>query len=145
MSLPRLHVAIHGRPAGAALGETVSIHGCRAAILTSDHPLAQTPLPVTFEEAEASLGRLPRLYFEPDGSFGWFAPPDAPRWEIGGMLYDRGDRLMYAELNGACPAAEFRQMLAALGQQRAPLVIQVVEQAVFFDAEDFCRLLETAR
>src|SRR5690606_37667854 len=98
------------------------------------------PLPVTFEEAEASLTRLPRVYFEPDGSFGWFSEPGAPRWDIGGMLYDRGDRVMYAELTGSCPQAEFRQLVDALGGSSRVLV-QLVQEAVFLEADAFCRIL----
>jgi hypothetical protein len=109
--------------------------------LVSRGPLAQTPLPVAFEEAEGALRRLPRLFFEPDGSFGWFSAPDEPRWDLGGMLYDRGDRVMYAELTGACPAAEFRQILESLGARRELLVVQLIEQAVFLDAEEFLRLV----
>lgn len=135
------HIAIHGRPKSASTGPKVFLFGQEATTLLANEPLAQTPLPVTFEEVQAALTQLPRLYFEPDGSFGWFAAPGAPRLEIGGMLYDRGDRIMYAELTGACPAAELRQVLDALGHTREPLVVQFVEQAVFLDAEEFCRLL----
>jgi hypothetical protein len=137
----RFHIALHGRPAGATSGKAVSIEGCDVRPLVSPEPLSQTPLPVTFEEAEVALRRLPRLFFEPDGSFGWFSAPGEPRWDIGGMLYDRGDRIMYAELTGACPAAEFSQILEALGAAREPLAVQLVEQAIFLAAEDFCRLL----
>jgi hypothetical protein len=117
------------------------VEGREVRRLVSEEPLAQTPLPVTFEEAEIALRRLPRLFFEPDGSFGWFSAPGEPRWDLGGMLYDRGDRVMYAELTGACPAHEFRQLLAALGAGRERLVVQLVEQAIFLDAEEFCGLL----
>jgi hypothetical protein len=137
------HVAIHGRSPTATPGPRANLWGESVVTLTSPTPLAQTPLPLTFEEAEAALAQIPRLYFEPDGSFGWFAPPDQARWEIGGMLYDRGDRLMYAELNGGCPAAEFRQVLQALGGSREPLVVQLIEQALFLDAEEFCRALSS--
>jgi hypothetical protein len=135
----RFHIALHGRPAGAIAGAAVSVEGCEVQPLSSNEPLSQTPLSVTFEEAEGALRRLPRLYFEPDGSFGWFSAPGEPRWEIGGMLYDRGDRVMYAELTGFCPAAEFRQIAEALASQREPLVVQLIEQAVFLDVDAFCR------
>jgi hypothetical protein len=135
------HVAIHGRSQAATPGPRTNVWGKSVVALASPAPLGQTPLPVTFEEAEAAFTKIPRLYFEPDGSFGWFAAPDQARWEIGGMLYDRGDRLMYAELNGACPAAEFRRLLDALGCSREPLVVQLIERAIFLDAEEFCLLL----
>jgi hypothetical protein len=138
------HVAIHGCPPNAAPGPRANLWGESITTLLAPAPLGQTPLPVTFEEAEAALTRLPRLYFEPDGSFGWFAAADQPRWEIGGMLYDRGDRLMYAELNGACPAAAFRQLLEAFGSSRGLLVVQLIEQAIFLDAEEFGRMISAA-
>ena len=117
----------------------MSFDGLGAATLELADPPA--PLPVTFEEAEAALLRLPRLYFEPDGSFGWYSPPQAPRWEIGGMLYDRGDRLMYAELSGACTADAFGELLDALGRRRAPLLVHLLAPAAFLDPDEFCRVL----
>jgi hypothetical protein len=122
MTRARFRIAIHGRPKGVSAG-------------------SQTPLPVTFEEAQGALERLPRLFFEPDGSFGWFSAPGEPRWELGGMLYDRGDRVMYAEITGTCSAADFLRVLDALGQNREPLVVQLLEQALFLDAETFCQEL----
>jgi hypothetical protein len=135
----RFHIALHGRPASATAGKAISIEGRQVRPLISEEPLSQTPLPVTFEEAEAALRRLPRLYFEPDGSFGWFSAPGEPRWEIGGMLYDRGDQVMYAEVTGACPAAEFHQLAEGLGEAREGLIVQLIEQAVFLAIDDFCR------
>jgi hypothetical protein len=132
-------VAVYGRPAGAQPGATVSLEDAELATLQLSSPPA--PLPVTFEAAEAALTRLPRLYFEPDGSFGWHAAPDEARWELGGMLYDRGDCVMYAEINGTCTPAAFHQLLDALGQNRAPLVVQLLAPAAFLDPDEFCRAL----
>ncbi len=135
------HVAIYGRPAATSSGPQAELLGISAATRVLAPQTPPEPLPVTFEDAEAALTRLSRLFFEPDGSFGWFAEPGAPRWEIGGMLYDRGDRVMYAELNGACPAAAMRDLLGALGHSQAPLVVQVLNRAIFVEPEEFCRVL----
>ncbi|MBW3595804.1 MAG: hypothetical protein KY475_00855 [Planctomycetes bacterium] len=132
-------VAVYGRPTGAAPGPKLSLNG--GEVETLRLMAAPAPLPVTFEEAEAALSRLPRLYFEPDGSFGWYAPPDDARWEVGGMLYDRGECVAYAELRGTCTAAAFRELLDALGQSRSPLLVQILTPGAFLDPEEFCRLL----
>lgn len=143
MPVPRFHIAIHGRPHELGTGAPIAIAGQVVEPLLPLPSISQVPLPVTFEEAEAELTKLPRLFFEPDGSFGWFAEPDTPRWEVGGLLYDRGDRVMYAELNGVCPPDELRQLLQALGARQAPLLVQLVEEAIFLDAETFCQVLES--
>ena len=51
----------------------------------------------TWSEPERTEA-LPRMFFEPDGSFVWVAAADAETpWQIDGLLSDRAGRLIAAE------------------------------------------------
>jgi hypothetical protein len=80
------------------------------------------------------------LFFEPDGSFVWTSPPDRPRWQIDGCLFDRGGRVHYVELRGGCPPAELDCLLSSLGWPEAGLMFQLPEQGVWLPEEEFRRL-----
>ena len=96
------------------------------------------PMAVSFEQAEESLGQLPNLYIEPDGSFVWVAAPAAEHpWQVDGVLYDRGDKMLYLEIKGSCPQVEFDQMLTTLGWPVAPLMFQATQHAVYLSEQDF--------
>ncbi len=142
--MPRFHIAVHGRPAGEPSRTPTNYQGQTLNVLHWPNSPAPVPLPLTFEQAETALTQLPRVYFEPDGSFGWFSASESPRWDLGGLLYDRGDRVMYAELSGICPPRELLQLLSALGSDEEPLLVQLIEPALFVEPEEFCRFLEYA-
>jgi hypothetical protein len=89
------------------------------------------PLAVTFEAAAAALEALPRLYFEPDGSFVWVGEQNA--WQIDGQLHDRGRTLDDAELKGHCPAECLDSLLRALRCDEETLVFCLVQQGVYVD------------
>ncbi len=72
----------------------------------SDRRLAE-PLPLSFEQAQSRLEALPRLHFEPDGSFVWAGA----NYQVFGMLYDAAGLLQYVELRGECPLAIWRQLV----------------------------------
>lgn len=59
--------------------------------------LAGQPLGSRFDAVAQRLQSLPRLLWEPDGSFVW----SGPDWQIDGMLYDRDEIVQWAELTGA--------------------------------------------
>lgn len=130
---------VHARPPDAVPGPPLSRDGRTVATLSIPSTDLSVPLPVTFEAAGAALAALPRLYFEPDGSFVWVAD-DKTGWQVDGVLYDRAGRLLYAELKGRCPAARFDQLLACLGWPAAALVFQWPREAVFTDEAEFRRL-----
>src|SRR4051812_40193066 len=79
-----LHVTIHAGPRDVA---------CQAERLYQGQlvsPLALTPadwlpLAVTFEQVAAALEVLPRMFFEPDGSFVWVSPDGEPHWQLDGQ------------------------------------------------------------
>ncbi|MEC8555611.1 MAG: hypothetical protein VXZ82_11450 [Planctomycetota bacterium] len=73
-----------------------------------------------FEEIVQQLEKLPRLYFEGDGSFFWTDPDKG--WKLWGMLYDRMLRddsgshshLQYAEVQGEFPLQVWQSVLKCL-------------------------------
>lgn len=104
--------------------------------------LADSNFPVTFEEAGVQLEKLERLYFEPDGSFVWVGQTSDQRWQLDGMLYDRGGRLHRVELKGWCPLEQWHQLLAACGIEPAHVVANVVEQHLLLDGIELQQLWE---
>lgn len=97
-------------------------------------PQGQTlPLAITFEEAAAALEGLPRLYFEPDGSFLWVSEaPDVP-WQIDGQLQDRGECLDHVVIKGTCAPMAFAQLLNILRPTSQRLTFQLIGQSDFVD------------
>jgi hypothetical protein len=122
----------------------------RAAILPESPPEhVRQPFAVTFEQAAERLERLPRLYFEPDGSFVWVgegrtradngesAKPSHRPWQLDGQLQEAAGRVQHVELKGDCPAAEFQQLLTALGVEHQPVIGHLVRQCCFVDAREW--------
>ena len=111
-----------------------SIHGAGDAL----------PLSVTFDQALAALGDLPRLFIEPDGSFVWRGTTEAGEtWQIDGYLIDRGDVLDYMDLKGTCPAERLDGVLAALGWPQSPVAFQLPRLGQFLTEEEFRRQAAT--
>jgi len=95
---------------------------------------------VTWEEAAAELGRLPRMIFEPDGSFVVSGDDaDGRRWQVDGHLFDFAGRLHRVELDGECPAAEFDRLLRCVGWPGQPLVFEMVREGEQINEEEFRR------
>jgi hypothetical protein len=112
----------------------VCIHGDAAA----------APLAVTYDVAAAELGKLPRLFIEPDGSFVLTgATQDGQPWQVDGNLIDRGDVLAYVELKGSCPSEQFDVLLRALGWPETPLTFQLLQRGVLLDESAFRQLAVT--
>lgn len=94
------------------------------------------PLDCSFEEAERRLNALPRMFFEPDGSFVWRGEsPQVFQWD--GELYDAGGRVQHVELRGRGGEA-LRQLLEALGDVR-DLRVQHVADGRVLPAGEFLR------
>ncbi len=135
-----LETRIQARPAEALQGEYVELRGAAyRPLVIRPAMLAAAVFPVTFEQAEAALAALPRLFIEPDGSFVWVADDAQRSWQIDGNLYDRDGRLVYVEVKGRCPADAFDQLLRALGWPAVPLVFQLIREAVYLDEAAFRR------
>ncbi len=100
-ALPRLHVHLLG-PAGGPLGQS-------------------------FDDVVSRLTAIERIYYEPDGSLLW----SGPRWQIGGMIYDRAEIVQYVELQGSIPREYWQRLIAAIaGADGQPTVLRLQDQSL---------------
>lgn len=90
----------------------------------------------TFEQVSEALGKLPRMFIEPDGSFVWVSAGERG-WQIDGMLYDGAGRLWYMELKGQCPEQEFERLLSALGWPATPVTVQLMREGELLSDDEF--------
>jgi hypothetical protein len=98
-----------------------------------------TAMTVSFEMAVERLRQLPRMFIEPDGAFVWVSQNDEPTWQLEGCLYDRGNRMMYVDVAGTCPAEQFDQLLAAFGWPESGFVFQLRQHAVYMEEFEWRR------
>lgn len=138
--LLRLHACIYGQPAIVGRESEQSIAGCRVTPLAAQQRDLLAAFSVTFDAAAAALSELPRLFFEPDGSFVWVSAAQEPAWQIDGLLYDRGPALAYIELKGTCPPEALDQLLSGIGWPESQLLFQLIREAVLLDEGDFRRV-----
>lgn len=132
----RFQITLHAKPANLEQGEIVELSEGRFQTLDVQPAALATPMGVSFEQASQSLASIPRMFVEPDGSLVWTA--DDGR-QIDGVLYDRGERLLYVELQGVCLPEEFDRLLAAFDWPQSPLIFQLRRQAIFLGEEEFRR------
>jgi hypothetical protein len=137
-----LHVTIHAGPRDVACQAERQYQGQLVSPLALA-PGDWLPLAVTFEQVAAALEVLPRMYFEPDGSFVWVAPEGEPHWQLDGQLQDRGAQLDYVELKGTCAEAACAQLWEILRGDAPRLVFQLVAEGVFVDEATATRLLSS--
>ena len=129
---------IHALPAAATLESPVTVDGLPLAIVSAGQAMSHQQFAVSFEEAGESLEKLPRMYFERDGSFVWVGTEPAA-WQVDGVMYDRDGRLLYVEIKGSCPVEQFDQFLSALGWPATRLVFQLTQAAIFVAEAEFRR------
>ena len=105
--------------------------------------LFDAPLEVTWERVAEQLEALPRMIFEPDGSFVWSGEAAGERWQVDGHLFEQnfasGPRLHRLELHGQCPHAQLEQLLDTVRWPHAKLVFELVVEGVALDDENFRR------
>lgn len=98
------------------------------------------PLEVTWEDAAAMLERLPRMIFEPDGSFVVSGDDESGRrWQVDGHLFDFAGRLHRMELRGRCPSEAFDALLQCVGWPAQPLAFEMIREGVRVDEQEFRR------
>lgn len=73
------------------------------------------PFTCTWEQAAAALEALPRMIFEPDGSWILSGGAREDRWQVDGHLFDFDGRLHRVELHGCCPVEDFDHLLHCFG------------------------------
>ncbi|MEX1040302.1 MAG: hypothetical protein WDZ51_06720 [Pirellulaceae bacterium] len=136
-----LHLTLHARPAGVVAGIRQSNSlGTLETLAPTPQQLSE-PLPVTFEQTEAALAALPRMFIEPDGSLVWVSTdPDRP-WQLDGMLLDRGGKMLSVELKGSAPLECWEQIFQTVGWPEVDLMFQLTQEAVWIDEATLRRLV----
>ncbi len=98
------------------------------------------PFTCTWEEAAEAMQRLPRMMFEPDGSWIFSDGIGKGRWQIDGHLFDFDDCLYRVELHGQCPPAAFDQILVCFGWPKTEILFEQVLQGTQVDETEFRRV-----
>jgi hypothetical protein len=107
--------------------------------LAAEHARAAAPFAIGFEEAFARLDRLDRMFTEPDGSFVWTSPREGLSWQVDGNAFEKAGRVLLVDLKGSCPPEAFDSLLHAFGWPAEPVMLQLVQPAVFLDEAMFRR------
>jgi len=137
---------LHCRPAAVANGDQIRIDGFELATVTLSPQQQSEPFSISFETAAEGLSKLPRMFFEPDGSFVWVSAHGAePAWQLDGVVNDRAGRVVSVETRGNCLRTPFEQMLGVFDWPETQLVIQLVQSAVFLEVAEYFRFLERSR
>jgi hypothetical protein len=135
--LYRFHCNVFARPSHASDGEVIKLRGLP--LLTLKARAFDEFLPVSFEQASASLVQLPRLDAEPDGFFVIAGDEQGRRWQVDGHLFDFNERLHRVELHGQCPQQSFDEVLDCFGWPEAALAFELVMEGVALDEAAFRR------
>jgi hypothetical protein len=93
----------------------------------------------TWEDAATVLEAMPRMIFEPDGSFVVSGGVQEARWQVDGHLFDFAGKLHRLELHGECPPEFFDTLLRSVGWPGQRLVFQLVREGLDVGEEDFRR------
>jgi hypothetical protein len=94
----------------------------------------------TWEEAAGRLEQLPRMIFEPDGSFVISgADETGRRWQVDGHLFDFAGRLHRMEIRGQCPSAGFDELLRCISWPKQRLEVEMVREGVTLSEREFRR------
>lgn len=131
MTCYRFDSSLHVLAADVQPGKTMTIAGRVVETLAAPITSQILPFEITFEEAADKLAALPRMFVEPDGSFVWTGDDECGRWQVDGNLYDRAGRLLYVDLAGNCPQAQFDHLVAALGWPATPIAFHLRREGVW--------------
>ena len=133
-------IVLHGRPDGTLPPAGLHVDAWGEWPTRAAPPLQLTrPMTSGFDEAFARLGALPRMFVEPDGSFVWTSPTEAPWWQVDGNAVEKDGRVLLVELKGSCPRSAFDRLLAAFGWPGQAMLVQLLRAAVFLDEPTFRR------
>lgn len=105
--------------------------------LAVPHEALVVPMMMGFDDAFVRLGRLERMYAEPDGSFVWASPREGLSWQVDGNAFEKDGRVLLVDLKGSCPAPEFDRLLESFGWPEQAMMMQLVRSAVFLDERTF--------
>ena len=74
-----------------------------------------------------------RIQLELDGSFVWVGAG----WQLDGMMYDRGERLLYVDLKGNCPKAAWDRLTKILAISKDASAIIRLPEGGLHDLQTF--------
>jgi hypothetical protein len=95
------------------------------------------PFACTWEDAAAALEAMPRMIFEPDGSWIWSGGVGHDRWQVDGHLFDFDGRLHRVELHGTCPREDLDKLLACFGWPEQRLIFELVREGLWLSEAEF--------
>lgn len=98
---------------------------------------------VSFEAVEASLGEMPRMFIEPDGSFVW-RPDQNSILQLDGCLFDDGQSVTYVELAGSCTDKMLDQILQPLGWPLTQVMFLLRDAGIYLSETDFRQIATVA-
>ncbi len=131
------YVALHREPVRRPAKSSWQYRGRAVESLVINGGDLVAPLPVTFEQAVATLESWDCMLVEPDGSVVWASP----QWRIDAQLQDGRDGLQYVELRTTAPQRPNRRLAAAFCSEGHQLVVQLIQEGVFLTLENWLSLL----
>lgn len=131
-------LGVEPMPAGEGAAVHVDEWGAWPTLAVPRERLSE-PLAIAFDEALERLGRLERMFVEPDGSFVWTGRRHGRSWQVDGNAVELAGRLLLADLKGACPPDEFDRLLESLGWPEERLMMLLVRPGVLLAEETFRR------
>jgi len=131
--------ALHARPSGLETGPPLADAYGSWSTLEVPRPLQETCFAIPFDVFLERIGRLERLFIEPDGSLVWTGGQESSAWQVDGNAWERSGLLLRIDLRGTCPTARFSGLLAACGWPAQEIMVQLVRPAVFLDLATFRR------
>lgn len=137
-------IALHAAPRACSAGVPHVDEWGTWTTLQPSHAALNAPLAMTFDTALERLAALDRMVVEPDGAILWTCPVAGAAWQVDGIAWDLGGRLLRVDLKGTCPAVAFDAMLEACGWPGQAVVVQLVRPAIVLDLATF-RSHATAR
>jgi len=135
----RFQMAIHRRCSTVTTGPVIEWQGEPVRTLVADMAARSATFEVPFEGLCEQLNAWPRMFLEPDGALVWVGETPE-RWQVDGVLNERGGNAWYVELKGTCPRDALEQVLGALGWPAVPVMFQLSEAGAFVDEAEFFRL-----
>jgi len=139
----RIHGSIHPRPPGLETIDRV-VNERQMRVLDVRPEMLAAHFPHSFEQAAEQLQRLPRLFFEPDGSFVWVTEANGASWQLDGVLYDRNGFLQFVDVHGEFTRETIASLLEAVAGTQ-PVMFQLAREAVFVDQDELSRVCRIER
>ena len=131
------HVTIHACPERLLVAQHRLIDGNDVEVLLVDPSELCLPFRVSFDAVAERLTTLPRVFFEPDGSFVWVSSKGRGDWQLDGLLTDGRENLMTIELKGIAGWDVLQPLLETIDWPNHDVLFQDMQRGVFFSSASF--------